>query len=68
MKTKQEKLEKALRTIVEICPCYGKRNKDPFSIKIGNGLVLCNKRGHPITSGYNSVAEEMIKRYSIYQL
>ena len=64
MKTKQEKLEKALRTIVEICPCYYERNEDPFYLKIGNGLVLKNKDVKTITSGINLVAEEMIKRYS----
>lgn len=62
--TKEEMLEKALKVITEICPCYCKRNEDPFSIEIGNGLVLKNKDGKTITSGIGRVAEEMIKQYS----
>ena len=58
---KREKLEKLLKELIIIIPCYGERDRDPLIIEIGNGLILSDKKGF-IASGCISVARELILR------
>jgi hypothetical protein len=63
-KEKREIITQALVEITNICPCYGKRNNDPVTIAIENGLALYDSDGEFIASGIDDVAKVLVKKYS----